>query len=363
MGKIRVGYDARDLFFAQTGTKTFSEELIREIQKDQSVDLMLLSPENAHAPKSLISKAWSHIQFITWKLWTLPQKAQKERIDFLICPDYVAPFLFLRNIKTLPVFHGCNIWELPKNYNAVWRWYFSVLAKHGKNSAHKILTVSEFSKSRLQEVLGFDPKRIKTIPIGAKKVSIPDTSQIKRPIPQDYLLHIGVLDKRKNLPNLIKALVLLENKEAHLVLVGGRPSKLFNDDYPEIIKTINELGIESRVHLKGYIPDEELSAYYQNARAYVFPSIYEGFGIPVLEAYQHGLPLAASNTASLPEVVGDGGLLFDPRDIENIAKTIDKLLKLSEEELSTLKIGQEKALAWFNWKNAWQEIKNTFDEA
>lgn len=362
MAKVRVGYDARDLFFAETGTKTFSEELIKEIKKDSTVDLVILSPKNSQNPKSILSKAWSHVQFIIWKLWLLPRKAQAEKVDYLICPDYVAPFLFLGKVKTLPVFHGCNIWEIPQNYNAVWRWYFSILALRGEKKAHFVLTVSDFSKSKLLEVLGIDKSKIKVVPIGAKLFAKNVDNFSKRPIKEDYLLHVGVLDKRKNLPKLIEAFNLLHDKSLHLVLVGGRPSKIFNDSYPQIIATIQHFGLEKRVHLKGYLTDEVLPNYYHFAKAYVFPSIYEGFGIPVLEAYQHHLLVAASNISSLPEVVGQGGLLFDPHDFQDITAKIEALFQLTELELSTMKSAQEELLAWYNWSNSWKEIKKTFNE-
>lgn len=362
MTKVRIGYDARDLFFAQTGTRTFSEELIKEIQKDSSVDLIILSPANTKSPNSIFSKILAHFEFIIWKLWTLPRKAQSEKVDYLICPDYVAPFLFLGKIKTLPVFHGCNIWEIPQNYNAVWRWYFSVLALKGQKSAYAVLTVSNFSKSKLFEVLGIESSKIKVLPIGAKLFNENVDKPADRCVQEDYLLHVGVLDKRKNIPRLIQAFNLLHDKSLHLVLVGDRPSKIFNDSYPQITATIKELDLEKRVHLTGYLTDDVLSNYYHFAKAYVFPSIYEGFGIPVLEAYQQDLLIAASNISSLPEVVGQGGLLFDPYDIQDIAAKIDALFVLTDAELAIMKNAQKQLLAWYNWSNSWKEIKATFNE-
>ncbi|WP_209329971.1 glycosyltransferase family 4 protein [Lunatimonas salinarum] len=358
MNKIRVGYDARDLFFAQTGTRTFSEELLHEIRQDPEVELVYLAPTQANSPTGMFSKAMAHLYFIYWKVVTLPRLASRANVDYLICPDYVAPFLFLGKIKTLPVFHGCNIWELPQNYNALWRLYFRFLARLGERSAHRVLTVSEFSKDRLRKVLGLHPDRIKVIPIGAKRFGSDGTMAFyRRPVDADYLLHIGVLDKRKNLPALVEAFSLLEDTSLHLVLVGGRPSKVFMDGYPEIVAKIRERGLQDRVHLVGYVSDKALPAYYSHARAYVFPSIYEGFGIPVLEAYRYGLPLAASSISSLPEVVGAGGLLFDPADVGAMAKVIGRLLRLDEKESAALRAGQREVLKRFNWPHAWREIK------
>lgn len=358
MEKIRVGYDGRDLFFAQTGTRTFSEELLSEIGKDPDVELVSFAPESAEPPRSMLTKALAHLQFILWKVVTLPRLARRADVDYLICPDYVAPFLFLGKIKTLPVFHGCNIWELPENYNALWRLYFGFLAKLGERRAHYVLTVSEFSKDRLTQVLGLNPDRIQVIPIGAKRFDTVGTAGgSPRPLEADYLLHVGVLDKRKNLPALVEALALIEDNSLHLVLVGGRPSKVFMDGYSEIVEMVHKHGLQRRVHLMGYVADERLAAYYLHASAYVFPSSYEGFGIPVLEAYQYGLPLAASSAASLPEVVGGGGLLFDPQDAVEMAQVITRLLRLNENERAELRIGQMNVLERYNWPNAWSKVK------
>lgn len=359
MEKIKVGYDCRDLFFAQTGTRTFSEELIREIKQDASVELVELSPSKLKPPKGFFSKALSHILFIYWKVFDLPLKARKANIDYLICPDYVAPFLLLGNVKTLPVFHGCNIWELPQNYNTLWRLYFSFLARLGEQKAFRVLTVSEFSKDRLVQVLGINSEKINVIPIGSKNAILDNDAYLngKKPPKYEYLLHIGILDKRKNLPLLVEAFDLLEDKHLHLILVGGRPSKRLMDGYPDIIAKINQLGLTGRVHLEGYVADEDLPTYYRHAKAYIFPSIYEGFGIPILEAYHYGLPLAASATASLPEVVGKGGLLFDPHKVVDIAQVISKVLHLSDTELSNMQKEQKEILARFNWPNAWKTIK------
>jgi glycosyltransferase involved in cell wall biosynthesis len=363
MKKIKVGYDCRDLFFAQTGTRTFSEELIREIKRDVSVELVELAPSKVKPPIGVFAKALSHILFIYWKMIDLPLKSRKANIDYLICPDYVAPFLFLGKIKTLPVFHGCNIWELPKNYNTLWRIYFSFLARLGERRAFRVLTVSEFSKSRLIQVLGIDPEKITVIPIGSKSAILVDDAPaiVNGPTEYEYLLHIGILDKRKNLPALVEAFDLLEDRHLHLVLVGGRPSKLLMDGYPELISTIQQLGLTDRVHLEGYVADEDLPAYYRHAKAYIFPSIYEGFGIPILEAYHYGLPLAASATASLPEVVGKGGLLFDPHKVLDIAHVIGQLLHLSDNDLISMRKAQNEVLSRFNWPNAWKRIKELMD--
>ncbi|EON75536.1 glycosyl transferase, group 1 [Lunatimonas lonarensis] len=363
MGKLRVGFDCRDLFIAQTGTRTFSEELLDEIRKDPMVELVPLSPSGVILPKGLVSKAFAHIQFIVWKVFLLPLMARQTKVDFLICPDYVAPFWFLGRIKTLPVFHGCNIWELPQNYNSVWRLYFSFLARLGQRRAFRVLTVSSFSKRKLTEVLGIPASRITVMPIGAKTLekAADRSDNAERPLSGEYILHVGVLDKRKNLPALIKAFSLLPDQQLHLVLVGGRPSKIFMDSYPEIQATVDELNLTDRVHLMGYVSDDRLPLFYKHAKAYVFPSVYEGFGIPVLEAFQYHLPLAASGSASLPEVVGTGGMLFDPGDIKQMAGVIERLLALTPVELDLLRCGQMKALSHYSWPNAWNTVKEVMN--
>ena len=128
-----------------------------------------------------------------------------------------------------------------------------------------------------------------------------------------FLLHVGGLEKRKNIPFLIKALhEVRKSKNIKLLLVGRPNPKIYNNSYQEIIETIKNLNLENDVHFTGYVPDEDLPFIYKRAMAYILPSTYEGFGIPILEGFQYHLPVIVANNSCLTEIGADAVSTFSP---------------------------------------------------
>ncbi|MDN3669273.1 glycosyltransferase family 1 protein [Echinicola jeungdonensis] len=360
--KIRIAIDTRDLFLAKTGTRTVLEEVINGFKKDHEVEVVEIRPKAFSPPRTKIEKAVEHIRFFWWKEVQLPLSVKKNQCDVLICNDYVVPYFLPKGIKAFPIFHGCNIWELPQHYNKYWRFFFTKMAVLAAKRAKAIFTVSEFSKERLIALFNFAPSKVKVIPLGPKRsllspkplVNI-ENYGIKEG--EKFLLHVGVMEKRKNLVKLIEAFSKIIDRNLKLVLVGQRPPKIFSDDYKNIVSTISRLNLNDKVILTGYVTDEELFTLYSRASAYVFPSLYEGFGIPVIEAYHFSLPVAASNRGALPEVIGNGGLLFDPNDVDDIADKLKRISNLSELETDKFQIGQKEKIRGFQWEKTINEIK------
>jgi glycosyltransferase involved in cell wall biosynthesis len=177
-------------------------------------------------------------------------------------------------------------------------------------------------------------------------------------VDKPFLLHVGVLEKRKNLPRLVEAFALAKQELAQdyrLVLVGQPGPKRDMDDSLLIKKTIHNLGLEQSVIMTGYISDEELPVFYQNANCYAFPSLYEGFGLPILEAFANDLPLVAANCASLPEIAGDAALFFDPYDIEDMAQQIVCAVNDDTARNRLVEAGR-KRIREFSWETAAREI-------
>jgi glycosyltransferase involved in cell wall biosynthesis len=154
-------------------------------------------------------------------------------------------------------------------------------------------------------------------------------------LPESYLLYLGGFDQRKNVPTLLKAFAqLAKDSRAFLVVAGRLPEYGLDlaiqakrsDFFPDPRPIVQELGIGERVVFTGWVPEEDKPALYSGARALVFPSLYEGFGLPPLEALACGTPVIASNRGSLPEIVGEGGLLVEPDDVEGLAGAMERLL-------------------------------------
>jgi glycosyltransferase involved in cell wall biosynthesis len=236
------------------------------------------------------------------------------------------PLLHRRHIVTI---HDVAFLEHPEWFSPRFAaWYGFLLPRLARRAA-RILTVSEFSRRRLVETVGADPERISVIHNGVNPRFTPAARDVvesvvdRLGVPRKYVLALGSLEPRKNLVGLLKAwkLVLSRrnvDKDTFLVVTGGQG------------KAFRKLALRSlpeRVAFTGYIDDKFLPALYSGASAFVYPSLYEGFGLPPLEAMACGVPVVTSTSTAIPEVTGDAALLVDPGDEESIAYGLQAALE------------------------------------
>ncbi len=361
---IKIGVDVRDLRLASTGTKTYLDELLKVFRKLDGVELDLREFNSIWKPywgHSKWGKAYEHAQFFIWKQFTLPLKTLFSNRDVLICTDYYVPLVKLK-AKHLVVFHDALFFDHPEYYNPIWLKLFKAIALPAARRSDVIIAPSRFSKERLLlHEKGFEGK-IKVVYQGRKtirddgEISISTRRLLDKLGKQPYILHVGVLEKRKNLAFLIQ--VLHEVRKSHdikLLLVGRPNPKIFNNSEKEILSTIAELDLQEHVVFAGYVQDEDLPAMYKQAKLYVFPSIYEGFGIPILEAFHYQLPVAVANNTCLPEIGGEGVSCFDPFDIEGAKNCILKLLDGQDLRVSQIDAGNQLSHS-FSWDKSAKEI-------
>ncbi len=361
---IKIGVDVRDLRLASTGTKTYLDELLKVFRKLDGVELDLREFNSIWKPywgHSKWGKAYEHAQFFIWKQFTLPLKTLFSNRDVLICTDYYVPLVKLK-AKHLVVFHDALFFDHPEYYNPIWLKLFKAIALPAARRSDVIIAPSHFSKERLLlHEKGFEGK-IKVVYQGRKtirddgEISISTRRLLDKLGKQPYILHVGVLEKRKNLAFLIQ--VLYEVRKSHdikLLLVGRPNPKIFNNSEKEILSTIAELDLHEHVVFAGYVQDEDLPAMYRQAKLYVFPSIYEGFGIPILEAFHYQLPVAVANNTCLPEIGGEGVSCFDPFDIEGAKNCILKLLDGQDLRVSQIDAGNQLSHS-FSWDKSAKEI-------
>lgn len=361
---IRIGVDVRDLRLASTGTKTYLDELLKVFRKLDGVELDLKEFNSIWKPywgHSKWGKALEHVQFFIWKQFTLPLKTLFSNRDVLICTDYYVPLIKLK-AKHLVVFHDALFFDHPEYYNPIWLKLFKAIALPAAKRADVIIAPSQFSKERLLlHEKGFEGK-IKVVYQGRKTIKENGviSSKSKQLLDeigkQPYILHVGVLEKRKNLAFLIR--VVHEIRKTHdikLVLVGRPNPKIFNNSEKEILETISALNMQEQVIFAGYVQDQDLPAFYKNAQLYVFPSIYEGFGIPILEAFHYQLPVAVANNTCLPEIGGQGVTSFDPFDVEDAKTCIKNLLENEGQRAKQIQTGNQLSHS-FSWDNSAKEI-------
>jgi glycosyltransferase involved in cell wall biosynthesis len=356
--------DVRDLRLASTGTKTYLDELLKVFRKLNGVELDLREFNSIWKPywgHSKWGKALEHVQFFIWKQITLPLKTLFSQRDVLICTDYYVPLIKLK-AKHLVVFHDALFFDHPEYYNPIWLKLFKAIALPAARKADVIIAPSQFSKERLLlHEQGFEGK-IKVVYQGRK--TIIDDGEISASTrrlldelgQQPYILHVGVLEKRKNLAFLIR--VVHEIRKTHdlkLLLVGRPNPKIFNNSEREILDTIAELEMQDHVVFAGYVPDSDLPALYKGALVYAFPSIYEGFGIPILEAFHYQLPVAVANNSCLPEIGRDAVSCFDPFDLEQTKNCL--LMLLDDGALREKQIHAGNHLSHsFSWDKSAKEI-------
>jgi glycosyltransferase involved in cell wall biosynthesis len=213
-----------------------------------------------------------------------------------------------------------------------WRYRLGrLLERRALAGAQGLLAISEFTRRDLVSLLGVSPDRVAVTPLGVSAdlgpASEADVAAFCRrhQLARGYLLYLGGIDRRKNVPLLLEVMRALgaRRPEIDLVLAGRYRD---DPDFPDLVARIQRAGLETSVHLAGFIPDEELAALYSGAGVFVYPSLYEGFGLPPLEAMACGAPVVAADRTSLPEVLGNAAVLADPEDAGEFVEAILALL-------------------------------------
>lgn len=215
--------------------------------------------------------------------------------------------------------------------------------------ADAIITISEYSKKELIDKLNIPPEKISVVYLGVdtnmfRPIDRGDARE-KLGLPQDkkIILHVGSEDPRKNVPNLIKAFCGLLKKDPNVLLIRVGEKRV------ETERLIKKLGLEKSVFYYNQVSNEDLILFYNSSDIFVFPSFHEGFGLPVLEAMACGVPVITSNISSLPEVVGDGGIMVDPSDTKTLSGAMHELLTDEDLRYGMIKKGLEQAKT-FSWK-------------
>jgi glycosyltransferase involved in cell wall biosynthesis len=248
--------------------------------------------------------------------------------------------------------HDAGVFAIPEAYSPAFRLWYRTLIPHLGNRAVQVLTVSNFSRDELSTRGGIPLSKIEVIHPGCEHIlAVPaDLGVFARlPVsPGSYLLAVGSRSTHKNLAAVLHGAAAMGSAAPPIVTVGGSNPKIFNN--PEGVRAPN-------VHPAGYATDAELRALYENAICLVYPSLYEGFGLPPMEAMVCGCPAIVSNTASLPEVCGNAVLYCDPRDPTDIARSIAMIQNPCRRHDLRL-AGLERA-GRFTWRHASEKLLGT----
>jgi glycosyltransferase involved in cell wall biosynthesis len=363
---FKIGLDTRDLKLATTGTKTYLTELINELKKSEDDSFKLVMFGSVWPPywgNNLLGKVFEHVSFFIWKQITLPVKTLFSNADVLICTDYYLPLVKLK-AKHIVVFHDALFFDHPEYYNPIWLKWFKLIAVNGALKADAVVVPSQFSYERLSMHLPSLKSNMQVVYQGPKsnedKSALSDASKkaMGKIGNTPYILHVGGLEKRKNLPFLIKALKEIRKQVDVKLLLVGRPNpKIFNNSHEEIMKTIDSCGLEQDVIFTGYVPDKDLPKLYKNSILYVIPSTYEGFGIPILEAFQQEVPVVVANNSCLQEIGGDAVAAFSPFIEEELVQIAVELIT-KESSRNELIQKSKQRLKHFRWEASANDFKN-----
>lgn len=276
-----------------------------------------------------------------WEQISLPRYLKSIGNPLLISFTGCGPLNYNNQIMTIhDVSHERYPQWFSKNY---YRFYHFMMPRIGKK-AHAILTVSEFSRQEIVDTLGLDANKIHVVHSNVPFHNKPSNEEILsyRPSPdaERYIIAVSSMDPRKNFSRLVEAFRHIDDKSVKLYIIG-MSFKAFNT--PDLQQLTSK-----NVHLPGYIPDEALQSMYQNALLSVYPSLYEGFGLPPLESMTYGCPVINSDIPALREVSEDAAIYVDPYDTHNITMTINRLLKDADlrQELRIKGLEQIKKYSW-----------------
>jgi glycosyltransferase involved in cell wall biosynthesis len=342
---MRIAIDARKLSENKTGIGNYLENMMEEILKqDLENEYYLFSDKPIKSKfeqknvnyieinkfRNLFRKEQIYQPF--WLNVLLPSYLKKFKIDIFWGPNFVRPLSFSGERSIITV-HDLAFIEAKQYHSSLHSLYLRIFLRLSLFGNPKILTVSKYSKETiLKHYSNVSDDQVditycsynRNLFTGQYDKDYKEKVRKKHNLPQEYLLFVGTTTARKNLKNVIHAIkysVDNQKKVCDLVVVGAKGNGL-----QELKHLVRKFNIEDRVHFLGYVEDRDLPYIYEMANIFVFPSFFEGFGIPILEAMACGTPVITSNLTSLPEVSGDAAYLIDPYSPENIAEAIEEIL-------------------------------------
>ena len=300
---------------------------------------------------------------VIWEQVVAPLALATDGIDLLHSLGYVQPLL--AGCRSVVTFHDLSYLLYPASFNAANRLYLRTFSRWSAARADRIVAVSEHTKRDLVRLLHVDEGKVDVVhhgiedtfrPLGREEV---EAFRRRKGLPERFILFLGTIEPRKNLTTLLDAYALLrrDGLPHPLVIAGARGWQCEG-----VFGRREQLGLGDRVAFPGYVPYSEQPLWYNAASLFVYPSLYEGFGFPPLEAMACGIPVVASNTSALPEVVGEAGLLCDPRCAEELARAMRRVLLDQDLSRQLAKQGLERA-RHFSWQEAARRTAEVYAKA
>ena len=298
---------------------------------------------------------------LLWDQVAIPLASRKAKVDVLFHTKFTVPFL--TKCKTVMVLHGASWFVHPELYeNKLDLTYIKMAMPLYCRRSNFLIANSNLTKNDFINILHVPPEKIKTIYIGVNPIfrSIHDQevlNEVKKRynLPDRFILTVGRYDPRKNFPTIFRAFTKCRDAGALKLVAVGKDSWKYKQDC-----RIGKSGFEDDVIFSGYVELDDLPAFYNLAEAFIFPSVYEEFGIPLIEAMACGCPIVASNTGAIPEITGYAATLADPYDADKMAQGINQLMQDAEFRQTLIEKGL-RHVKKYSWENVAKETLDVLE--
>ena len=349
----RVALDLHLLGARETGNETYARELAKALCSRNGFDYALYVPDRYALPPEL--QGWGmvceigHGSSVARLAWQYPRRFGQDSVDLVHMPTYVRP-VWLRCASIVTV-HDIAYELFPDQFAFKLRLMLKALVPVSVRSCARIITVSENSRRDILRVYGVSPEQVVVTPLAAAPVFQPQpAAEIRRVrntygVSDQYVLAVGTIQPRKNIELLIKAFAIVaQEAPSHQLVIAGQSGWHGST----VHRAVEAAGLGPRVRFTGYVPDSDLPALYSGAEVFCHPSLYEGFGLPPLEAMACGTATITSSAASLPEVVGDAAHMFPPTSVQDLVALLRHLLREDGARQELAARGRARA-ARFTW--------------
>lgn len=340
---MNIGFEAKRFFTNNTGLGNYSRFIVRALSSyfPENTYYLYTPRDPAHADTSDILEK-RNIRVITpgkwykffrttsvWRTWGISRESSIDELAVFHGLSQELPINLPRNIRKVITVHDLIFYRYPEFYKSIDIAIYKKKLRFACDNADKIIAISGQTKSDLQEFLNIDPSKIEIVYQGShpnfrRKL---DAAQIeavtkKYALPDNYILSVGTIEKRKNLLVVIKALALIPKASRLPLVILGRPTEYFK----EVLAVAKQLGVFDSIFFPRNVPFHEFPAIYQKAKLFIYPSLFEGFGIPLIEAIESKVPVITSFGSCFSEAAGPSSIFVDPRNEQALAEQIEKVL-------------------------------------
>lgn len=369
---LHVALDAHLLSLAASyrsaGISWYAQNLLRELPAvDPGIRYTVFLSERRYQGAPGLHLRLSHLPAqqpamrVFWEQCIQPWALIRERVDLLHGLALVGPLLATRPIVL--TIHDLSFLHFPHNFRAGRRLYLRLFTKWSVRRARRVIAPSESTRRDILDRYGVPADRVDRIYYGLDPIFRPlPLDQVaefraRQGLPDQFLLFVGTLEPRKNVTRLIEAYARLPQSRPPLYIVGGKGWL-----YDEVFASVEVLGLGGSVRFAGHVPGQELPWWYNAAELFVYPSLYEGFGLPPLEAMACGTPVITSGVSSLPEVVGSAGITVDPLDVDALTGAMARVLADAEQRRMMQTAGLAQART-FSWQSAARHTVSSYRQA